>query len=413
MNIGMVIQFEGKLNKDRLLRAVKLSIEKIPVLKARFTIKFWGARWEEKNIDVSNIVSIVKAKESIPDNIDFFTRSFDPSTEGQVALLLVQEDKNDSLYIKISHHVSDAGGLKEYAYILADIYTRLSTDDHFQPEPVSVASRSMRNVSSDFCLLDYFKIIKRSIKDIIKNSYPVASMIIPISNLSSENLMINNRFIDEKLFSVIYEYAKKSEATINDIILAAFTMALHKIISPDVSTPLRLVTTVDFRKWYLDNSNKREKIANLSGFIYPHLGYAPGQNIQEMVTIVKKEMDILKNDYPGLGMFAVLAAPAKLLPFSWYKNIGSFLGKIGMKLNNMPPAFTNMGSIDDKLLRFDNLKVHNAWLAPPVVHAPFVIFSLSGFKKTMMLTAGFCTPGIDPDTVNHLFDHMFKYLNDL
>jgi NRPS condensation-like uncharacterized protein len=414
MNIGMVIQFQGKLREKLFIKAVKLSIEKIPVLRARFVKTWWNVRWQvNKNIDISKIVKIEKVKKNSSDHIDFFTTPLDSLNGGQINFLLVQGEKNDSLYIKISHEASDAGGLKEYAYILAYIYSKVAIDNGFKPEPISIESRSLKTVSSKLGFRDYCKIIKRTAKDIVKNSFPITSMTLPVKNVSPEKPVIKTSPLEGKLFFKIYEYSKNNNTTLNDIILAAFILALHKTIAPDISIPLRIIVTADFRRWYLGNQDKKERIANLSGFVYPHFGYSPGQDIHKMIKIVKNEMDGLKNDYPGLGMLAVLTGPGKILPFSWYKGIVRFLGKIGTKLNNIPPALTNMGHIDDKLLKFDNLNIKNAWLVPPVVYPPFVIFSLSGFKKSMMLSAGFYESGVDPLNIKKFFDQMFEYLNDL
>ena len=73
MNIGMVIQFQGKLKEQQLIKAIKLSIEKIPVLKSIFVKKWRHAWWQEKeNIDIHKIVKIVRSKNDTSDHIDFF-----------------------------------------------------------------------------------------------------------------------------------------------------------------------------------------------------------------------------------------------------------------------------------------------------------------------------------------------------
>ena len=86
----------------------------------------------------------------------FLSIPIDPF-EDPLAHMQVFRSERDTLCIRLNHLAGDGAGLKDYAYLLASIYTRLAHEPGYVPIPNLGGSRSLRQVSRRFSFLDKLK----------------------------------------------------------------------------------------------------------------------------------------------------------------------------------------------------------------------------------------------------------------
>ena len=94
------------------------------------------------------------------------TRPRGPALTG--GLLPESSDGGCRLLLKVAHEASDAGGLKEGARQLGNIYTRLSRQSHWRPEPNRNASRSLAQVARHLPPTAYPRIFLNYLKELKK-----------------------------------------------------------------------------------------------------------------------------------------------------------------------------------------------------------------------------------------------------
>jgi len=286
--------------------------------------------------------------------------------------------------------VADAGGVKEYVELLSFIYRQIGKDSKYIAPVNLTGSRSRMQVIQGFNFWKRIKIVRQSFRDWSEAHFPAGNLAIPMKSTSPTQKTYVVRTIGPHQFQVIKKHCRKYGVTINDIMIAAFFRSLDKLIQPSPSIPLRLVTTVDLRR-YLP-TKKGEAICNLSGKFEINIGSTLGNNLAETVFLVHNKMKERKNDCFGLGDCHHFIFNTKLIPFSWACQLtqlwGNFIQKISPK--PPPPVFTNLGKIEKNQFNFGEVIIKHAFLTALVTFPPLFLMSISGFEETLTISIGFC-----------------------
>ena len=134
--IQAIMKLDGRLDFDKLVKAVRLSIDSEPVLGCRF-IKLGPPYWKPlDNIDNINLCSIEETDHPDEAIQRFLESPLDMDKDPVVKVMLIRSEDFDTLGLKINHACCDAAGAREYILLLSDIYSRISTDeDAFVPKP--------------------------------------------------------------------------------------------------------------------------------------------------------------------------------------------------------------------------------------------------------------------------------------
>ncbi|MBU0730871.1 MAG: hypothetical protein KKA70_14130, partial [Proteobacteria bacterium] len=286
--IHCVVKFKGHIDFKILQQAVRLSLDAEPVLGCRFIVTKFRPYWERRtDLDECDICSFHESNELDQDINKFLTLQLDPAKDSQVQVRLFRAD-SDVLCIKVNHMVADAGGVKEYVYLLSEIYQRLLKDPAYKPTINIDGSRSSLQVYKQFGFFKKLHIAWHTFLEWKKNTFPRGNWCMPLANgnLSERTFVI--RRLSGKRFKQIREYGKKNQVTINDLIVAAFYRAFYKVIKPAHNTPLRMGATVDLRRYL--STGKGGGIANIAGFFMLNIGKEIGATFAETISLVNRQM---------------------------------------------------------------------------------------------------------------------------
>ena len=406
--IGIVITSDDRFEEKLLEKAIRLSLDSEPHLGCRFVPTWWTAHWERvKDLDQVNFFCTRYESDPYKDMISFLAEPINFVSGPQVKSMLLR-GKSDVLCIKMSHLVTDAGGVKKYAYLLSSIYRALISNHEFVPSPNLTGSRSMRQISSFFNFARHLGIIRRGFLDQIsllhrKSPYTLKSE----SAKPSGRTYITLRISPETL-SKIWAKTHSLSATINDYMIALLLRGLYQLNGEEDSSNLRLIVTADLRR-YLPQGWKNA-LCNLSGWVFPNVVPKPGNNVQDTCRSVRNIMNQQKSDYLGLGSFPFLTLINRIIPLNWMKRIFEKVSKKALERDVIAPSFTNMGLIEDEKLDFGQIVIKDAFLLPPIVKPPYWACGLSGFRNSLTFSSGFCESGTDPILVHRLFDYIFEEL---
>jgi NRPS condensation-like uncharacterized protein len=404
--IGLVLAMDGRFDEQLLSRAIRISLDTEPHLGCRFVPGWWRACWERKeNLREDTYFKVQSTADPSRDLVDFLAEPINSFEGPQVNALLLRSDI-DTLCLKVSHFAADAWGVKQYSYLLANIYGSLTTTPDFTPEPNLTGSRSMRQISSHFSLADHVRIMRRGFRDIKDNFMSGTPCTFPAKKAEPSSRTYVIRKIGPEKYQKIVHSIKPLSATINDYLMAALFRALYNTHNSKNDSALGLVVTADLRRYLPDNW--QSALCNLSGWVFPNIGKNPGKSMQDTCRLVTKTMNKLKADYIGLGSFPMLALGNKSLPLSWAKKIFERVMTPAFSQGKIAPSLTNMGLINDKKLDFGNIQVKEAFLLPPIVMPAYWAAGLSGFKNSLTLSSGFCASSIETDHVERFFDLVFK-----
>ena len=406
--IGMVLSFTGNVDPELLQQAVGLTLEAVPHLKCRFKAGYFGAVWDRISSLTPDDCFQVKAKSQRNDIIAFFSDPIDHQVGPQVHALLLSGDQ-DTLCLKIAHHAADAGGVKEYAYLLSEIYCRLHKGIGFHPADYGLGRRDLLQVIETFPLHKRWKIFLRTIRDLLSHAPFQRPVSIPgkAADLSGRTYYIYH--VSKDIFRSITTWAQARGFTLNDMLMAASQRVLDQMNDHRIGYAHRLVVTADLRRNLPPETSP--VIANLSGWVLPTLGNKLGTTFYDTCHRVHQCMNLRKTDHLGLGMFPVLALLDLLLPLSWEEKGFAHISANATRQGFVAPSFTNMGAIDVKRLDFGTITVADAYLVPPIVYPPVFGFGVSSFNGSLTFSCGYCSPGFATETIKTFFQNLESELH--
>lgn len=380
--IQMEMVFPDFLDAERLITALGLMLDAEPILGCRMVADSKFPYWqrlsggERKNY-------LFTTNES--DYLAFRNRGLDCSKGPLLQACLFREAQGDRLLLKVAHQVSDAGGFKDIAAKLSAIYNRLGKEPGYKPEPNLGGRRDFGQIMRHIPLWAYPLIFVNFMRQSWSNTVPASTLHLQMPQGPNEPLTYSLVHIHTQRVEKIRQFGKAYDATINDVMVAAYYRALVKLAGWDNKSMLRLQTTIDLRRWYLPNE-KAGGICNLSVYEYPNLGRTLGKDIGETVDMVSRSTMSRKNSWPGLTDICLLPL-LTLLSLESYVKLGIKGVAYLTKKKAFPNAFTNMGEIKKESVTF-GIEPTRAYLLTPFIFPPLFGGGMSMYQGELTLCGG-------------------------
>jgi len=402
-HIHAVIRFQGRIDPERMARAVRLSLDAEPVLGCRFVVRWWRPHWERReDLDAIEHCRVVEGGDAEAELQRFLALPTDPAADPMV-LARILRAREDTLCIKLHHLAADAGGAKEYLYLLAGLYRKLAESPAYRPRPNLEGSRSFRQVSRLFGLPALLRIAGGGLLDMIQDAVPPRSWTFPAAAAPPERRTYVIRRIGPARFRALQAFGRRHRATVNDVVVAALYRALLRHIRPAPGEALRMICTADFRR-YLP-AGRAGALCNLSGFVHMNPGRTLGESLEETTVRVRDLMNRKKRAAAiGMGDYPLAALVFKGLPFAWARGLLHRFADRWMEPGTPFPGVTNLGVIRSGELGFGEAGVADAFLTAPIAFPPVVVFALSGFRDSLTFSLGLCETGMDRAGAEAFFD---------
>jgi NRPS condensation-like uncharacterized protein len=188
-------------------------------------------------------------------------------------------------------------------------------------------------------------------------------------------------------------YGKERGATLNDVFLAAAYRALAAT-AWDGTSALRIVITVDLRRWCLP-PRYAGTISNLSSWEFPFLMRNPGRSFDETLDRVSAMMCRRKRSRPGLALALIAHRTVRKLPQQIRADDGT------RDLSTTPEGgftvtLSNEGLLDGSRLRFAGQAPISAFILPPFPRPPWLHLCLSGYNGALTLATVTSRNGVEP-----------------
>lgn len=423
--IHCILALDGRLDFMRLQRAVRLSLDAEPILGCRLVYHpiapWWEGCGDPDNPQYCRLIHTDDAKQSAN---AFLTVPLNPFLDPVVQVRVFRRD-GDILVVKISHMIMDGGGSNEYLYLLADIYNRLKTDPDFKPAANRNGTRSLRQVTRQFTLLEKAKVIRRSLRDLKRNDVYLLEQIrlrisrknqfskltwgLPLEQGNEEDRTYILRKIPAHLVNRLREYARSHGATLNDAMLTAYCRALHEQSARRPEESMRVRTIANLRR-YLPG-DEGDALCNLCGYVPVNLGRCLGNGFLETLLRVRDRMLSHKADFIGLGVFPV-SIVTRFMPLYLRKKLAKFeLDWMNKGYIKPLPKFSSVGDMMPDRLRFDGVTVSDACQVGPVGYPPAFTVGTTAFKGALTLSVGICNASRNGPVFEKLFDGMEKEIS--
>ena len=278
----------GRLDADRLARAVRLTLDAEPVLGCGFVTQDPRVRrpfWQRcEGLDASSAFRLAETDRTEAALWAFITEPMDHSEGPQVQVRLFRDGQRDTACIKISHVAADVGGMKHYAYLLAATYGRLETDPTYRPARNLSGRRDQRQV--------YGPLGPRGWLRGLEPRWGAPTWPDPYENAGRNDWRYAVRRLPAEDFRALRAYGRAAAppdlrvgiaggvigdgrargATVNDLLLTALFRALRATLRP-TAEQLGMTVPMDLRR-YLPGG-EADAVCNLTGVLFSRAGPRP------------------------------------------------------------------------------------------------------------------------------------------
>lgn len=401
--IQLEMEFTQKLDAARLARATALALDAEPILGCRFVHHWWKPYWKRLAQNVGSVFLEVQTETEFE---SFKLASIDAYKGPQIRVCLWNSANRARLLLKVSHQVADAAGVRDVSRVISSIYSRLNHEPDYHPEPNLKGSRGVRQVLRAIPWRSYPGIFLQNLRDHQANQVRGGTLTLPFPKGPLQSLSFVNRTLPQEHVSRLVEHGRMHNATINDLLLAAFFRALVITANWDGRSQLRVNMTIDLRRHLVNRETSI--VANLSLDIdgWPSLGTDLGKDFSTTLDKVTSITSTRKQNF--LGMDALIGLlPFYVCPHNWAAKLTEFYYRQQVEKDNLAHFFTNMGPIDAAAVNFGS-KPTVARLLPPVSQPPWFILGISGYGGTLTLSAG--VYAVQKDLTERLLDAMVAEL---
>ena len=395
MMIQMEMKFDRPLDADRLKQALALALDAEPVLGCRLVEHprrpYWE-RWPEPRMNFFMADSAAEYE-------NFKTQKLDAGHGPQLKGCLWRDPAGDQLLLKVSHATADAGGTKDVAALVAGIYRRLAREPRFRPEPNLLGSRGIGQILRRLPWRAFPRIYWNFLKGVRRSTSPPVTLKLNWDHEPRGPLRYVCRHLLPDRVADLAAYGRARQATLNDLLLAAIYRALARIGRWDGRATLRLMMTVDLRR-YLPRQ-RGEAITNLSAIEHHFLGADLGADFDSTLHKIAAGTRQRKADWWGLNDWVGLLPSLAVLPFRRMQAIYDRVLNLLVSRGTLENALTNMGPIDPGGLVFDEAP-RAAWLLVPPIYPPQFGVGVTGYAGSLTLSAGVYTEA-GPDSLAEKF----------
>lgn len=384
-HLHCVIDLENNLKHEILLKAVQLSIEVVPIIGCKYVEEEKCAFWQKVNSIKPE--DILVSTDSKVDFEKFITSETDLFHGPQVKFCILNGEKK-SLAVIMNHMVSDAAGFKQYLYLVCNIYSEILKNPSYVITLRLHGSRSLNRVINKFTNIEKMKLLLAQNKESNKDS----EYIFPMSAKGNIKPFIATFNIDKDRFINLKQYCKKNNATINDVILAAYYRVLCKLIHIEENKKLNVPIMVDMRR-YLENKDI-DAICNIVATAGVSIEHSLEDDFETTLTKISKCINSKKDNYMGMNAILKISLSFKLLSYNQAKKI------LAKKFKNPLIAMTNIGILDSKKLYFSGNNIKSAYMCGSIKYPPYFQLAVTSFKDTLTFSVNLYGDDVDEKNIN-------------
>ena len=174
---------------------------------------------------------------------------------------------------------------------------------------------------------------------------------------------------------------------------------MFEISKPPYGSPMDIPVTIDLRKYLPDN--KAEAIRNLSGGIVMRLARKAGEPFEDTLSRVLSLTKTMKDGHPSKKNLLWAERIEKMNFYqicAYFKTTSQFIDMLSHNpfyvVDKCSPILSNCGLISESLIKFGDIVVTDAYIAPPIVRAPGILLVASTYNDIITLGAGYYEPSV-------------------
>ena len=371
-----VLQLNGELDIDILIKALNKSIELVPVVKSKWVVERYYYHWEViQDFDIRDYITVTCNSE---DADNFLLESIDCETSPQIKVMVYRNNGKDTLQILFTHLCFDGTSIKNFHTLISKYYTGYTHDENFVIKDSIDFNRDLWPLFKNFPLKQRLKLALTETKpskfDYTKWTY------LDSDSVERKKVLLKD-VIEEDVFQKLLEKSKKNGVKINDV----FVASLAKVFLDNSNvnnSPLKISCSLDLRT-YIKGERKLDFTNKVSKLIID-IDKIEGESFEELLYRVSKQTKADKDNYSGL--FGV--ETSRLLPF--FLRIPQLKKGISKTyLGSSTFNISNLGVFSKDIFKFDELIVEDFFLTGSLRYQALTALFLCTMNNRVTITSIF------------------------
>ena len=155
--IHFVITYDNHFNFKLLKKAMRITFDIEPILGCKFVDTFNEPYWERlENIEENEYCSLSHTENFDASLYEFVAKDYQIHSELPIQIRVFRLGSKDVICLKVSHMVTDGGGIFEYIKLLNFVYSKLLNNEAIEIIP-NLETRSITQVLYRITLLKRIK----------------------------------------------------------------------------------------------------------------------------------------------------------------------------------------------------------------------------------------------------------------
>ncbi len=374
IHLGQQVKFEV------LRKALLVAIYAEPIFSYFYKEETNKAYWQkQEKIDASLLVDLIEPNDDLESEVNrFLTLEISPFDFPLVRARVIRNGQKDIICINMNHTPTDGSGLKKFVQLMASIYTNLISNPEYIPESNLNGDRNIKQVTKYFSLFQKIRFAKQGFKSPKRNPSWSFGWNKPDAD-NQKHFIIS--IITPDTFDKIKAFGKLSNATINDVVLAAFIRTFVTTNQKNENAAKPVIVPMDLRKYIKPTHNTA--ICSLTSSLICNIGSEVGESFNDTLVKVRDEMNFKKQVHAEMNMLAPSLVLSRFIPYKKLK--ARFMDRKMAPI----PLVTNVGIIDPSDLKFDGIPVEHSFITGAICFGDFFCMGYSTFQKETTFSIGF------------------------
>lgn len=400
-NLTMSFDFADRLDAEVLRRATRAIMDAEPILGCRMDLSAAEPVWRRRNdLDAVPDFAVAEVEDVEGETRCHVGRYFDPDTAPNFSALLLKGPHGDRLLLQVSHIVADGGATFEVAVRFAQVYSALVSDPSYTLAP-NLADRDSFAWLKPFGWRDRLRIVRRDIGDILRMRKPQGGFkLTDPAELAKPGEGANHVIVEvpKTRLAEIDALASSLGVTRNDLLLAGFARSYARLTGTGQDQSIQLAVPNNLRRYA--EVDGRPPVCNLGGVANIFVEPGIGASFSDTIGRLAREMERQRAGFMGAGNPLTMGMFAKMSFASKRRAIDKMLAKASGR--TAPPAFTNVGRLAERRLRFAGTAPERVRLYCYPIRKPVIVVAVMEYRGVLMLSACHYTSDIPADDMERL-----------
>lgn len=335
---------------DALKTVLVCLFEKAPIMHSRVVDNHILPYWRVCDYTIDDALEISESDDLEKSAYDFLVKSIPITDNAQMKIALFIKDGKSILCFRWNHMIMDGGGFKQFVCDICSNYNEY-VKTKTVPLDFRVGTRDYKAVYADMT-----PEMKKGAKKQIAGLSAKEKHTLPFTKKAKDdrNIIIKKEVCADA-FTKARLIGKKYGATANDVLVAAYIRAYHRISGIDKNQKISISCAVDLRRYIKDTS--AIGYTNHTTFM-PAFAESFGENFEDTIRMVSESTKKAKQDkYMGLHGLPLLDVGFSAAAYFWAETV------VKTFYTNANLAVSNVGPINLQAFSLDSNEPTNAFVA--------------------------------------------------